>query len=61
MQLYAHLWTGGPIPPEYIELQLCREFHCLPSQLRQENIVDVYKILDMLDVEARVKNKRNGK
>jgi len=61
----GHLWTGGAAPAEYVELQLCREFHVLPSQLRREPIRNVQAILTMMDVEAKVANmkkkSRNGR
>lgn len=32
----AHLHTNAPCPPEYLELQLCRDvYHCTPAQLRE--------------------------
>ncbi len=43
---------------EYIELQLCREFHCLPSQLRKEKDEDILRILAMMGVEAKVAKQR---
>jgi hypothetical protein len=43
---------------EYIELQLCREFHCLPSQLRAEADEDILRILEMKSVEARVQQRK---
>ncbi len=53
------------MPPEYLEMQLCREFHVLPSQLRKEPISNVQRILTMMDVEAKVadmkKKSRNGR
>lgn len=45
------------MPPEYLELQLCREFHVLPSQLRREPIRNVQQILTMMDVEAKVRER----
>ena len=33
-----HLWVKNPQPPEYAELVLCRDiFHCLPSELDNED------------------------
>jgi hypothetical protein len=52
------LFIGGqdnPPPREYVELQLCREFHVLPSQLRAERMTDIYAILRMMEIENRVK------
>lgn len=42
----------------YVELQLCREFGVLPSQLRAEKWTDINRILNMMDVENRVKAAR---
>lgn len=56
-----HLWTDGPAPIEYIELTLCREYHCLPSALRRERAIDLLRTLDMLNVEAKVRKARGPK
>jgi hypothetical protein len=56
----AHLWTDAPAPWEYVELVLCRDvFHCLPSQLRQENAQDIFGVLAMLEIEAQVREARS--
>jgi hypothetical protein len=55
----SHLATGAPAPAEYIELQLCREFRCLPSQLRREHIHDVTNILTMMSAEEKTRRVRN--
>jgi hypothetical protein len=59
--MWVHLWTKGPAPLEYIELVLCREFGCRPSELRQERAVDLFRVLDMMNVEAKVREKRAPK
>lgn len=56
-----HLWAAAPAPLEYIELQLCREFGCLPSQLRAEPVDNVLGVLAMMSAEARVKRLRHGR
>ncbi len=33
MRLIEHLWVHGEPPPEYIEYQLCRLWHCPPTAL----------------------------
>lgn len=43
---------------EYVELRLCREYHCLPSQLRQERASDVIFMLHAMSVEHRVREAR---
>ena len=47
-----------PAPGEYTELQLCREFHCLPSQLRAERFSDIYRFLIMMSAEEQVRQTR---
>lgn len=57
--LASHLWTQEtPAPWQYVELRLCREFHCLPSALRAERYADVMNILTMMGVEAMVDKQR---
>jgi hypothetical protein len=46
---------------EYIELQLCREFHCLPSQLQAEPADNVLAVLAMMSAEAHVRKARHGR
>lgn len=59
--MLAHLWASAPPPLEYIIVQLCREMHCTPSQLRQESLQDIGAWLTVLGVEAKVARKRaNG-
>ncbi len=56
----AHLWTDADPPIEYIELFLCRDvYHCLRSELRKEDALDVIKDLAILDAEASVRQARN--
>ena len=59
MRLMAHLWTGAPAPPEYIEYLLCCKFHKLPSEIRRESLADMLRMLTCMSVEAkRKKSKR---
>ncbi len=58
MRMYAHLWTHGPMPEEYVGLVLCERFGWTPSELRQERASDILEILTMMDVEARVRRQR---
>lgn len=40
---------------EYVRLILCRDvYHCRPSELRQEKLVDVMDDLECLSAEGRV-------
>jgi len=61
MTLYAHLWTHGPCPPEYLNLRFYRELHWTPQQLREQRVSDVLDILTMWEVEAKVQAARNRK
>ncbi|MFN8493849.1 MAG: hypothetical protein U0350_39995 [Caldilineaceae bacterium] len=58
--MFEHLWTDGPTPIEYVELKLGERFSCLPSALRRESAADILQILTMIDVEAKVRAKRNS-
>jgi len=49
----AHRLTGSPAPLEYVELILCRTWHCPPSVMREQAIDDVYNTMQMLNAEAR--------
>ena len=52
----AALWTNSAMPPEYIDLVLCRDvFHCTPSALQQENAVDILNALACLEAENKVR------
>lgn len=34
--MQTHLYTGGPAPPEYVEMKLCRDiYHCTPIELEE--------------------------
>lgn len=57
--MFVHLWADGPIPDEYVDLILCRELHCLPSQLAREPAKDILAILTMMGVEGQVRRLRN--
>jgi hypothetical protein len=44
------------MPPEYIDLVLCRDvFHCTPSALQQEDAVDILNALACLEAEKKVR------
>ena len=55
-----HLWASASAPIEYVELQLCREFHCLPSQLREEPADNVLAVLAMMSAESQVRKAKHG-
>lgn len=57
----AHLWTGAPAPPDWIELILCRDvYHCTPVELRSVPTSKILRHLTMLGVEAEVHKMRYG-
>jgi hypothetical protein len=44
-----------PPPFEYLEMQLCRDvYHCLPSQLDQEDWRRISVHQEMMNIEAEV-------
>ena len=44
---------SGPVPPEYVELQLCRDvYHCLPSALAKEDNLTIERHIMMMQVES---------
>jgi hypothetical protein len=52
----AHLAAGWPMPPEYLELVLCRDvYHCPPAQLPDARTVNRH--LTCLGIEARLKRR----
>jgi len=56
--MLAHLWTKGPTPKEYITLNLCRLFSCLPSDLRKENPQDLLDAMICVSAEKKAEKKR---
>jgi len=57
--MLSHLWASAPPPYEYIVVQLCREMHCTPSQLRRESLQDIGAWLTVIASEAKVRQARN--
>lgn len=55
----AHLWAADKPPIAYVELNLCRELGCLPSELRKERLTDILQILTCLEAEAKVAKKKS--
>lgn len=53
------LWTKGPAPAEYFDVQICREFGCLPSQLYDEDAAHVEMIMAALEAESIVNETRS--
>jgi len=61
------LQTKKGVPFEFLTLELCREFHCLPSQLRHESWETMELFLEMMQIEQqfqkrdqRVAEKKHG-
>ena len=52
----AYLWTGAPPPKDAIILNLCREYHCLPSELLKEDSVMMYRQMTCMAAENRIKS-----
>jgi hypothetical protein len=53
------LWTGGSLPPEYIDLLLMRDvFHCTPSELYEQSAEDIALVLALLEAEDVVRRLR---
>lgn len=54
--------TGAarPVPPEYTEFMLCEFYHCLPSQLRQEDQATMNLHLKFLDLRAVAQDMKAG-
>jgi hypothetical protein len=50
----------NPIPREYLEFTLCEFYHCLPSQLRQEDWATIHLHLKFMDLRATAKDMRTG-
>jgi hypothetical protein len=49
------------VPWEWVELQLCRDvYHCLPSELAEEDATTVLLHLSLLDAEARAMKFKSG-
>lgn len=56
MRVVAHLWAGDDPPVEYVTLVLCRDvYHCPPSVLKRERLVDVLPHLTCLRAETLVR------
>lgn len=55
------LWTGGALPPEYIDLVLMRDvFHCSPAELYEQDAEDIATVLTLLEAEDVVRKLRHN-
>jgi len=50
----------GTPPPEYSRLQLCKVYHCLPSQLAQESYLVIQEDIAMLNLEGGRGTQKSG-
>jgi len=49
------MWLKSSLPWEVIEYRLCRYvYHCLPSQLREQDWDDIQRHLAVMSVEEEV-------
>lgn len=57
----AIIGEDKPLPPLYIKAELCRLFHCLPSELEGESaeILQMVKLLNIAD-ELRMQEMKSG-
>jgi len=46
------LQTKKGVPFEFLTLQLCRELHCLPSQIQQESWQTMELFIEMMNIEG---------
>jgi hypothetical protein len=44
----AAVWTNGPVPWELRRALMCREFHCLPTELDDQPADDLMKTFSVL-------------
>lgn len=58
--MFAHLWTKGHAPSEYLEFVLCDRFGWTPAELREQRASDIINFLTIMDVEAKVNKQRGG-
>jgi hypothetical protein len=52
-----HLWTGGPPPPEYVEMNIMREFGWTYAELNDTPQHVVLDILTMISAENEFRNR----
>lgn len=52
--MQAHLWTGGPAPPEYLDMMLCERFGWTIQELENTPADRVREFLIMWDLETKL-------
>ena len=50
-----------PAPWAFVELQLCKLYHCTPSQLDREDPIRILRGLYIENETARIENAKHGK
>ena len=55
------LQSGRGAPFEFVEMQLCREFHCLPSDLVNESWEKIELFLEIMNIESQFRDKEQRK
>ena len=56
----AHLATGKPPPPEWVEFVLADRFKWTLPQIRALSLADHLRLMTMMSAEAKVQKSRNG-
>lgn len=56
----AHLATGKPAPPEWIEFALMDRFKWTLAEVRTLTLNDVLPLLTMIGAEAKVNKAKHG-
>lgn len=56
--MLIHLGTGGEMPDPYLELYLCRVYHCSPAELARVPLPTLINHLHCLGVEHQVRSRK---
>lgn len=51
------LQGGKDAPFELIEMQLCREFHCLPDELERQDFAKMELFIEMMNLESQYRDR----
>ncbi len=52
--MQVHLWTGGPAPPEYVDMLLCERFGWTVQELDDAPADRIHEFLIMWDMESKL-------
>jgi hypothetical protein len=58
--VWESLWTGAPPPAELVLYKLTQLFHCVPSQVQEEESMVLMDMLLCAGVEAEVSKRRGN-